>query len=136
MAAKTPLAFLSYAHSDDAHENGKLRIFAERLSGEVQLQWGAEFPIFIDRKDLKWGQQWKARIEESLARSGGVPPPVAPKAVVVSETTSQVETSSRAEPVTEKKPAPSEPHTVVVDAMRRGNTKATRSVSIVLLNDS
>jgi hypothetical protein len=66
MAAKTPLAFLSYAHSDDAHENGKLLTFAERLSGEVRLQWGAEFRIFVDRKDLKWGQEWKARIEDSL----------------------------------------------------------------------
>ena len=66
MAAKTPLAFLSYAHTDDAHENGKLRQFAERLSGEVRLQYGEEFPIFVDRKDLKWGQEWKARIEQSL----------------------------------------------------------------------
>lgn len=66
MAAPTPLAFLSYAHFDDDHENGKLRTFAERLSGEVRLQSGEEFPIFIDRKDLKWGQAWKGRIDESL----------------------------------------------------------------------
>jgi cobaltochelatase CobT len=66
MAAKTPLAFLSYAHFDDAHENGRLRTFAERLSGEVRLQWGEEFPIFIDRNNLKWGQEWKSRIEQSL----------------------------------------------------------------------
>jgi parallel beta-helix repeat protein len=60
------LAFLSYAHSDDEHENGRLRQFAERLSGEVRLQWGEEFPIFIDRKDLKWGQEWKSRVDKSL----------------------------------------------------------------------
>lgn len=66
MVARTPLAFLSYAHFDDAHENGKLHTFAERLSGEVRLQWGEEFPIFIDRNDLKWGQRWKERIDESL----------------------------------------------------------------------
>ncbi len=66
MAARQPLAFLSYAHSDDEHENGRLRQFAERLSGEVRLQWGEEFPIFIDRKDLKWGQEWKSRIDQSV----------------------------------------------------------------------
>jgi F-box protein 11 len=224
MAAKTPLAFLSYAHSDDSHENGKLLIFAERLSGEVRMQWGAEFPIFIDREDLKWGQEWKRRLDESLdgvtllipiltpgyfksescrnelrrflkreehlgrkdlilpvyyvrspaledeakraadelaqvlherqyknwrhlrhepwttpevgrlfeqmalevvealERSGSPQPAVAPKAVVVSEATaSQLATPSRAEPATDRKSAPSEPHTVVVDAMRRGN---------------
>ncbi len=66
MIAKTPLAFLSYAHTDDAHENGKLRLFADRLSGEVRLQCGEEFLIFVDRKDLKWGQEWEQRIEHSL----------------------------------------------------------------------
>jgi hypothetical protein len=45
MAAKTPLAF---------------------PSSEVRLQWGEDFPIFIDRNDLKWGQEWKARIGQSL----------------------------------------------------------------------
>jgi len=64
--SKLPLAFLSYAHFDDEHEGGKLRLLAERLSGEVRLQSGHEFPIFIDRKDLKWGQQWRSRIDESL----------------------------------------------------------------------
>jgi parallel beta-helix repeat protein len=66
MSLKTPLAFLSYAHSDDEHESGKLRQLAERLSGEVRLQTGSEFRIFIDRSDLLWGQEWKVRIDESL----------------------------------------------------------------------
>jgi hypothetical protein len=64
--AKTPLAFLSYAHSDDKHERGKLLEFAERLSGEVRMQSGEEFPIFVDRKELNWGHEWEARIDESL----------------------------------------------------------------------
>lgn len=188
----------------------------------MRLQWGAEFPIFIDRKDLKWGQQWKARIEESLdgvtflipiltpgyfksewcrkelrrflkretdlkrsdlilpvyyvrcpvledeekraaddlaqvlherqyknwrhlrhepwttpevgrlfeqmalevveaLERSGSPQPIAPKTVVSEATMSQGATPSRAEPATDRKPAPSEPHTVIVDAMSRGN---------------
>lgn len=67
MATKPPLAFLSYAHQDDVHEGGKLRKFAERLSGEVRLHSGEEFPIFVDRSDVKWGQEWQERIEESLS---------------------------------------------------------------------
>ena len=66
MAARVPLAFLSYAHFDDVYENGKLKEFAKRLSGEVQLQWGEEFPIFIDSEDVKPGQLWGERIYESL----------------------------------------------------------------------
>jgi len=50
MAKQKPPAFLSYAHDDDAHEQGKLREFAKRLAGEVRLHSGEEFPIFVDRE--------------------------------------------------------------------------------------
>ena len=66
MAHKTPLAFLSYANNDDEHEQGKLREFAMRLSGEVRLYSGEDFPIFVDREHLNWGHEWEARIEKSL----------------------------------------------------------------------
>lgn len=62
----TPLAFMSYVRSDDAHENGRLTQFCERLSGEVKMQGGEPFPIFQDRNDINWGQQWEKRIKESL----------------------------------------------------------------------
>jgi parallel beta-helix repeat protein len=40
--------------------------FRGNLSAEVRVQTGEEFPIFQDRKDILWGEQWKKRIEESL----------------------------------------------------------------------
>ena len=61
---RKPAAFMSYVHSDDKY--GHLTKFRERLSDEVRVQTGAEFPIFQDRKDIQWGQNWKERIEESL----------------------------------------------------------------------
>jgi parallel beta-helix repeat protein len=57
---------MSYVHFVDQHESGRLTDFCKRLSGEVQLQTGLEFPIFQDRKDIAWGQQWRERINESL----------------------------------------------------------------------
>ena len=66
MADRTPLAFMSYTHSDDRHDEGRLTQLRERLSGEVGMQTGKDFPIFQDRKDIKWGQAWKERIEQSL----------------------------------------------------------------------
>ncbi len=57
---------MSYVRFDDAHEDGKLTQFCERLSGEVRLQTGEKFHIFQDRKDTTWGQQWKKRLDESL----------------------------------------------------------------------
>lgn len=58
--------FLSYVRFDDAHENGRLSEFCKRLSGEVRVQTGEPFPIFQDREDISWGQQWKERIETSI----------------------------------------------------------------------
>jgi len=61
-----PLAFMSYVRFEDEHQDGGLTVFRERLSAEVRVQTGEEFPIFQDRNDIKWGQNWKERIEESL----------------------------------------------------------------------
>jgi parallel beta-helix repeat protein len=61
-----PIAFMSYVRFDDQHENGRLTEFRERLSAEVRIQTGDEFIIFQDRNDIKWGQSWKERIEDSL----------------------------------------------------------------------
>src|SRR6266849_6772265 len=63
---KQPVAFLSYVRSDDKHEEGRITEFRKRLSNEVQTQTGEEFPIFQDRKDIQWGQNWSERIEDSL----------------------------------------------------------------------
>ena len=50
---RKPAAFMSYVHSDDKY--GHLTKFRERLSDEVRVQTGEEFPIFQDRKDIQWG---------------------------------------------------------------------------------
>lgn len=57
---------MSYVRMDDAHENGRLSQFRERLSGEVRMQTGESFEIFQDRNDIKWGQQWEERINGTL----------------------------------------------------------------------
>ncbi len=66
MGKKQPVAFMSYVRFDDKHENGRLTEFRERLSAEVKMQTGDEFPIFQDREDIKWGQTWKERLEETI----------------------------------------------------------------------
>ncbi|MCH7999707.1 MAG: TIR domain-containing protein, partial [Chloroflexi bacterium] len=63
---KHPIAFMSYVRFEDEHADGRLTEFRERLSAEVRVQTGEEFIIFQDRNDIKWGQNWKERIEESL----------------------------------------------------------------------
>jgi F-box protein 11 len=57
---------MSYVRFDDKHENGRLTEFRNRLSGEVRMQTGEDFPIFQDRNDIQWGQNWQERIEDSI----------------------------------------------------------------------
>ena len=51
-----PIAFMSYVRFQDAHDDGRLTKFRERLSTEVRVHTGEEFPIFQDRNDIEWGQ--------------------------------------------------------------------------------
>ena len=57
---------MSYVRLVDTHDRGRLSEFRERLSTEVQIHTGKKFPIFQDRKNIGWGQQWRERIDESL----------------------------------------------------------------------
>ncbi len=55
---------MSYTHVDNKY--GRLTEFRERLSNEVHVQTGEEFPIFQDRDDILLGQNWRERIEAAL----------------------------------------------------------------------
>jgi F-box protein 11 len=59
-------AFMSYVRFNDQHDDGQLTMFRERLAAEIRAQTGEEFLIFQDRNDIAWGQNWQARIEETL----------------------------------------------------------------------
>lgn len=61
-----PAAFMSYVHFDDEHDGGYLTRFCDLLSGEVRMQSGQDFPIFQDRSDIEWGDNWKRRIDDNL----------------------------------------------------------------------
>src|SRR5690242_11676550 len=61
-----PAAFMSYVRFNDAHDDGQLSQFRERLAAEVRAQTGEEFAIFQDRNDIAWGQNWQQRIDEAL----------------------------------------------------------------------
>jgi cobaltochelatase CobT len=62
----SPIAFMNYVREDDTYEGGRLTELRLRLSGEVAAQCGESFPIFQDRKDIAWGEQWRERIDGSL----------------------------------------------------------------------
>lgn len=61
-----PIGFLSYAHFDDEHNQGWISAFVRVLKNEVQAQTGEPFAIFQDRMDIRWGDNWRERINSSL----------------------------------------------------------------------
>jgi cobaltochelatase CobT len=66
MPEREPVAFFSYVRSDDDHDSGRISQLRQQLEGEVKMQTGRPFHIFQDRNDIKWGEQWKERIEDAL----------------------------------------------------------------------
>jgi hypothetical protein len=65
--AVSPAAFLSYSHIDDADQ--RLTEFSRRFELEISAQTGEEFEIFQDRTSIRWGQQWRTRIEQAIDAS-------------------------------------------------------------------
>lgn len=57
-------AFISYAHRDD--ERGYVSKFRQHLEDAVGVLLGDDFPIFQDRPNIVWGDDWKERIRRSL----------------------------------------------------------------------
>jgi len=78
MADRRPMAFMSYAHIDDRLNKGYLFELQQRLSEEICLYLGEEFPIFLERKDIKWGDSWKERIEDSIDSTAFLIPIITP----------------------------------------------------------
>ena len=60
------MAFLSYVRQVDTHDRGRLGEFRDRLSGEIEAHTGRPFPIFYDRRDIRWGEQWRTRVDGAI----------------------------------------------------------------------
>ena len=77
---KKLIGFMSYARTDDSHENGKLSEFREHLCYEVRLQSGVDqFDIFQDHLHIVWGEQWQQRLGEARNSLKVLIPIITPK---------------------------------------------------------
>lgn len=62
-------AFMSYATFDDSNDEGVLSRIRQQLSREIEAITGQEFPIFQDKENIRWGDDWEQGIFSSLERS-------------------------------------------------------------------
>ena len=73
-----PIGFMSYVQSVNEHDGGKITQLCKLLSNELEAQSGEAFDIFQDRSDMKYGQNWRARIVESINGSAFFLPIITP----------------------------------------------------------
>jgi hypothetical protein len=71
-------AFLSYSRYDDENEGQRIQKLAQSLKAEVRSQTGHPFAIFVDRDDIKWGQNWRRRLTEGVEASTFFLPVITP----------------------------------------------------------
>ncbi|MDO4027559.1 toll/interleukin-1 receptor domain-containing protein [Clavibacter michiganensis] len=60
------VGFLSYSHSDDEADNGRIRRLAEKIQAEYKVLTGEDLKLFVDRTDIGWGEKWRERIDGAL----------------------------------------------------------------------
>lgn len=61
--------FWSYARTDDDRERGRIVRLASLIRDEFQTLTGASIEIFVDRDDVRWGQNFRDRIDDSLRQT-------------------------------------------------------------------
>lgn len=61
--------FWSYTHRDNEADRGRITLLATHLITEFGLLTGQELVLFVDRSDLKWGDDWRQKIDQGLQRT-------------------------------------------------------------------
>lgn len=59
--------FWSYVHADDQAEGGRICRLATDVAGQFEMLTGESLSLFLDRDAIKWGEDWRDKIDSSLA---------------------------------------------------------------------
>jgi hypothetical protein len=59
--------FWSYVHADDAAETGRIADLARDMVSQYELLTGESISLFLDRDNLEWGDEWRIKVDDSLA---------------------------------------------------------------------
>ncbi|HEX2130848.1 MAG TPA: toll/interleukin-1 receptor domain-containing protein [Actinophytocola sp.] len=70
--------FLSYVHSDNRVERNRIAELADDVADQYRLLTTEEFRLFRDKDHLEWGEDWRERIDEELARATFFIPVITP----------------------------------------------------------
>jgi hypothetical protein len=59
--------FWSYVHTDDQVEGERISRLARDVAGQFEMLTGEPLALFLDRDGIKWGEDWRDKIDSSLA---------------------------------------------------------------------
>lgn len=88
------VGFWSYTHKDDHLNKGRIRELSQLIADEYEAITAEELRIFVDKSNLEWGAEWRARIEAALAGTTFCIPIVTPAFFKSSECRREVLTFS------------------------------------------
>ena len=74
-----PSGFWSYVHRDNEQSGGRIHRLADKIRDEFSLMSGEDLALFVDRDELVWGVEWRARIETALQETTFFIPVVTPR---------------------------------------------------------
>lgn len=74
-----PVGFWSYTHQDNDQDDGRILRLAAKIRAEYSLLTGQDLRLFVDREDLSWGDEWRARIDDALGATTFFIPVVTPR---------------------------------------------------------
>jgi hypothetical protein len=69
--------FWSYAHLDEKNSGGRVLSLSHRIGEAFELLSGERLQLFTDR-EIQWGEEWEARINEELERTTFLIPIITP----------------------------------------------------------
>lgn len=72
-------AFWSYVQDDDKAEVGRIRRLGKDIVAQFEMITGEKITLFIDEEKLKWGENWKERIDENLSSVAFFIPVITPR---------------------------------------------------------
>jgi hypothetical protein len=73
------IGFWSYVHRDDEADGGRITRLVSLICLEYALITGEEIEFFFDRTDIRWGQEWRQRIDAALTDTAFFIPVVTPR---------------------------------------------------------
>jgi hypothetical protein len=76
---ETAAGFWSYTHEDDMLDGGNILRLSRLIMEEYSLLSGEPLNLFVDRNDLAWGEEWRERIDSSLAETTFFIPVITPR---------------------------------------------------------